>query len=114
MFAWEMANCFGQRSFDDGTIPSDYAELRDITLTVPISNLLPVLTRGWADRMDMTISASNVLTWRNKYLVTGHPEMQQNGTTPGTSGQYRRDITRAMREQLPPASTFTVSMRAIF
>jgi outer membrane receptor protein involved in Fe transport len=114
MYAWEFANCFGQRSFDESTTPADYGELRDITLAVPVSNLLPVLTRSWASRVDMTVSLHNVWTWRNSYMLTGHPEMQQNGTTPNDSGQFTRDITRAMREQLPPQSHFTVSLRAIF
>ena len=114
MYAWEMANCFGQRSFDDSTIPADYGELREVALSVPLSNLLPSLTSSWSSRVDLTISAHNVATWRNKYMVTGHPEMQQNNTTPNSSGQYERSITRAMREQLPPASHFTFSLRAVF
>jgi outer membrane receptor protein involved in Fe transport len=113
MYAWEYALCFGSRGFDDHTIPSDYGELRDITLTVPVASLLPVLTRNWANRVDLTLSARNVWTWKNKYLATGHPEMQQNSTTP-SGGRYQRDIVRAMREQLPPASHLMIAIRTVF
>jgi TonB-dependent starch-binding outer membrane protein SusC len=111
MYAWEYATCFGSRGFDDHTIPADYGELRDVTLSVPVSSLLPTLTRNWADRVDLTVSARNVAMWRNRYMPTGHPEMQENSTTP-TGGMYRRDIVRAMREQFPPASHLMVSVRA--
>jgi hypothetical protein len=113
MYAWEYAICFGQRSFDDATVKGDYGELRDITLSIPVSNLVPALTQSWANRVDMTVSVRNVWTWRNDYIVTGHPEMQQN-IAAVENGQYRRDITRTMREQLPPQSHFMVSLRAVF
>jgi TonB-dependent SusC/RagA subfamily outer membrane receptor len=113
MYAWEYALCFGSRGFDDHTIPADYGELRDVTLSIPVSSLLPTLTRNWANRVDLMISARNVATWRNRYMATGHPEMIENSTTP-SGGMYRRDIVRAMREQFPPASHLMVSVRAMF
>ena len=112
MYAWEAAQCFGMRRYDYSNSESDYAELRDVTLSIPISSLLPSLTT-WASRADLTISGRNVAFWTHKNLITGHPEQNENsiGTT---SGEFRHDLVKGIDETLPPASYFTVSLRAVF
>ena len=112
MYAWEVAQCFGMRRYDYSNSESDYAELRDVTLSIPISSLLPSLTT-WASRADLTISGRNLAFWTHKNLITGHPEQNENsiGTT---SGEFRHDLVKGIDETLPPASYFTVSLRAIF
>ena len=92
---------------------SDYFELRDVTLLVPISNLVPAVT-GWATRVDLTISGRNVAKWLNRDLTSGHPEQDENNTGTTSSGEYRHDFVRAIQEQLPPQSFFTVALRAVF
>ena len=113
MYAWEYAQCFGQARGGYNMQSSDYFELRDVTLMVPVSNLLPSLT-GWATRMDLTISARNVAKWLNRDLTSGHPEQDENNTGTTSSGEYRHDFVRAIQEQLPPTSLFTVALRAVF
>ena len=100
------------RRYDYSNSESDYAELRDVTLSIPISRLLPSLTT-WASRADLTISGRNLAFWTHKNLITGHPEQNENsiGTT---SGEFRHDLVKGIDETLPPASYFTVSLRAIF
>jgi len=114
MYAWEMSNCFGMRNFDLTTTESDFIELRDVTLSVPVSRLVPRVS-GWASRMDLTISGRNLWYWTHKNLHTGHPEQQSITRNPdGSSGQFSHDMTRRINETLPPSSYFTFSLRAIF
>jgi TonB-dependent SusC/RagA subfamily outer membrane receptor len=112
-YAWEMAQCFGMRTGDHNMQQSDFAELRDLTLSVPVSNLLPTLT-SFAQRTDLTISARNLIGWKHKSMTTGHPEMDENGTGTTSSGEFRHDFVRSIAETLPPTSLFTVSMRVVF
>ncbi|MBI4520450.1 MAG: TonB-dependent receptor [Gemmatimonadetes bacterium] len=109
LYAWERAHCFGSQTTRMHLAPGDYFELRELTLSVPISSLLPSLT-SWARRADLTISGRNVWLWRNKDLMTGHPEAIE-GFGQGT-GTY--SLTKRMGETFPPASHFTVSLRAVF
>ena len=113
MYAWEVAQCFGMATYHYANSESDYAELRDVTLSIPISNLLPSLTT-WASRADLTISGRNVAFWTHKNLVTGHPEMNEGSPYTTTSGEFRHDLVKGVDETLPPASYFTVSLRAVF
>jgi TonB-dependent SusC/RagA subfamily outer membrane receptor len=113
MYAWEVGQCFGLATNEHGVHESDFAELRDVTLSIPISNLLPSLT-SWASRADLVISGRNVAFWTHKNLVTGHPEQNENNVWPTDSGEFRHDLVKGIDETLPPVSYFTVSLRAIF
>jgi TonB-linked SusC/RagA family outer membrane protein len=112
MYAWEWAQCFGQRDGGYNMQSSDYFELRDVTLTVPVSSLLPSVTT-WASRVDLTVSGRNVAKWLNRDLTTGHPEQDENNSGT-TGGEFRHDFVRAIQETLPPTSSFTVSLRVTF
>jgi TonB-linked SusC/RagA family outer membrane protein len=113
MYAWEWVQCFGQARGGYNTQRSDYFELRDVTLNVPVSSLLPSLT-GWASRMDLTISGRNVYKWLNRDLTSGHPEQDENDTATTSSGEWRHDFVKTIAETLPPQSFFTVAIRAVF
>ncbi|MDE0651965.1 MAG: TonB-dependent receptor [Gammaproteobacteria bacterium] len=113
MYAWEVAQCFGLATNEHGVSESDFAELRDVTLSIPVSNLLPSLTT-WASRADLVISGRNVAFWTHKNLVTGHPEQNENSIGTTESGEFRHDLVKGIDETLPPVSYFTVSLRAIF
>ena len=113
MYAWEMGQCFGLPNNEHGIHESDFAELRDVTLSIPVSNLLPSLT-SWASRADLVISGRNVAFWTHKNLVTGHPEQNENYISTTESGEFRHDLVKGIDETLPPVSYFTVSLRAIF
>ena len=109
VLAWERANCFGQLHGTLSTQPSDYFELRDVTLMLPLSNLLPPSLTGWANQVTLTASARNLMGWKNKKLRFGHPE---SGVTRGGRTTYRlvKDISRG----LPMQSQFVVALRAVF
>ena len=113
MYAWEVGQCFGLATNEHGVHESDFAELRDVTLSVPVSNLLPSLT-SWASRADLVISGRNVAFWTHKNLVTGHPEQNENSPWTTDSGEFRHDLVKGIDETLPPVSYFTVSLRAVF
>ncbi len=113
MYAWEVGQCFGLATNEHGVHESDFAELRDVTLSIPVSNLLPSLT-SWASRADLVISGRNVAFWTHKNLVTGHPEQNENSPWTTDSGEFRHDLVKGIDETLPPVSYFTVSLRAVF
>ena len=112
MFAWEVGQCFGQATYDYSTSESDFAELRDVTLAIPISRLLPSIS--FADRTDLTISARNLAFWTHPNLKTGHPEQNENSVGTTDSGEFRHDLVKGIDETLPPVSYFTVSLRMVF
>jgi hypothetical protein len=113
MYAWEFAQCFGLSRTSWNTQSSDYFELRDVTLFVPVSSLVPSLT-GWANRLDLTISGRNVAKWLNRDIMSGHPEQDENDVGTTASGEFRHDFVRAIQETLPPSSSFTIALRAVF
>ena len=113
MYAWEVGQCFGQANYDYSNSEADYAELRDVTLSIPISRLFPSITT-FADRTDLTISGRNLWFWTHKNLVTGHPEQNENSIGTTDSGEFRHDLVKGIDETLPPASYFTVSLRVVF
>jgi len=113
MYAWEEGQCFGMATYSYANSESDFAELRDLTLSVPISNLLPGMFT-FSDRTDLTISGRNVAFWRHRNLVTGHPEQNENSVGTTASGEFRHDMVKGIDETLPPVSYWTVAMRMIF
>jgi len=113
MYAWEEGQCFGMATYSYANSESDFAELRDLTLSVPISNLLPGMFT-FSDRTDLTISGRNVAFWRHRNLITGHPEQNENSVGTTASGEFRHDMVKGIDETLPPVSYWTVAMRMIF
>jgi hypothetical protein len=113
MYAWEVGQCFGQANFDLNNSESDYAELRDVTLSIPVSTLFPSLV-SFSNRTDFTVSARNVWFWTHKHLVTGHPEQNESSTATNDSGEFQHDLVKGIDETLPPASYITFSLRVVF
>jgi outer membrane receptor protein involved in Fe transport len=113
MYAWEEGQCFGMATYHYANSESDFAELRDLTLSVPISNLLPGMFT-FSDRTDLTISGRNVAFWTHSNLITGHPEQNENSVGTTASGEFRHDMVKGIDETLPPVSYWTVAMRMIF
>jgi hypothetical protein len=113
--SWERAQCFGMSTTNYTYGENDFFELRDVTLSIPISRLFPKLTE-WTNttRSDLTFSARNVWYWTHKNLHYGHPEMSQSGTSPNDDGTWSQTFVPHIRETLWPQSTFTVALRAIF
>jgi hypothetical protein len=110
LLAWERANCFGQINPSLSTHPSDYFELRDVTMNVPVSSLLPSYT-GWADRLDLTVSFRNPWGWKHKEMVFGHPE---SGVVSGAGAQQNPLVKSIAIGGYPIQSYFTTSLRATF
>ncbi len=113
MYAWEVGQCFGMATYSYANSESDFAELRDVTLAIPISSMFPGLT-GFADRTDLTISGRNVAFWKHHNLITGHPEQNENSPWTTDSGEFRHDLVKGVDETLPPVSYWTVSLRMVF
>jgi TonB-dependent SusC/RagA subfamily outer membrane receptor len=108
LYAWERAKCWGS---DDllSVNPIKYFEFRDLTISLPVSNLFPVLA-PWGNRADMTVSWRNIWYWKNRELAYGHPEQMERRVT----GSQPFPINTGIGHALPPQSTFTVSVRATF
>jgi len=114
MYAWEMSNCFGMGYFDLTTSESDFIEWRDLTVSIPLSRMIPAM-QSWGSRTDLTISGRNLWFWTHRNLHTGHPEQQSTSRNPDAStGEYRHDLVRSISETLPPSSVITFSLRAVF
>jgi hypothetical protein len=110
VLAWERANCFGQINQSLSTHPADYFEVRDVTLNIPVSSLLPGLT-GWASRMDLSLSGRNVWEWMHERLMFGHPE---SGVVSGAGSQGVPLVKSIAIGGYPIQSSFTASLRAVF
>jgi TonB-dependent starch-binding outer membrane protein SusC len=113
MYAWEYVQCFGNARSGYDNQHSDYFELREVTLTLPVSQLLPSLDRV-ANRIDMTLSGRNLYKWLHRDMTSGHPEQDENDTSTTSSGEWRHDFVRSIAETLPPSSMVTLAVRAVF
>ena len=79
LYSWERAYCFGGTRAGQFVRPADYFEVRDVTLNVPVSGLLPQLadmTRS--SRIDLTVSGRNLWYSKSDKLWVGHPEMRKS------------------------------------
>jgi TonB-dependent starch-binding outer membrane protein SusC len=102
LYAWERAKCFmGLPGLYIN--PGDLLELRDITLSIPVTRFVPRTSQA-----QLTLSARNLWYWTKKELMVGHPEANAQ------SGQGISQITRNIAEQLPPSSSFVVAFRVVF
>jgi len=82
--------------------PGDYFEMRDITLSVPVTRWIP-----GANQATLTASSRNLFYITKDEVMVGHPEglEVQIGGSP---------LVRQLGEQLPPSSSFIVSLRVVF
>jgi TonB-dependent SusC/RagA subfamily outer membrane receptor len=102
LYAWEHAKCFmGLPGLYIN--PGDLFEIRDLTLTVPVTRLVPK-----TDQATLSVSSRNLWYWTKKELMVGHPEANAQ------SGNNISQITRNIAEQLPPGSSVIVSLRVLF
>jgi outer membrane receptor protein involved in Fe transport len=108
MYAWERAKCWGAGQ-EIHVLPIRFFELRDVTLSVPLSNVLPSLV-DWGSRTDLTISSRNVWYWKNRELGTGHPEQTERRGI----GSNPYPINRGIGHIMPPPSILSVSFRTVF
>jgi TonB-dependent starch-binding outer membrane protein SusC len=83
------------------TWPADFAKLRDVTLRIPLGDLIPR-----ASSSVLTLSAQNAYRWRNKDFPIFDPEMVVNTGF----GNQNPQIT----EHVPPPATFIASLRIMF
>jgi hypothetical protein len=99
--AWERFWCDRTENRTDTPIYSaDYFRLRDVTVEVPLPG---VLLRSAA--ATLTLSARNLVTWKNDDIRLFDPEMAGHG---GVHVPFR-----VIEFQVPPTSGFTVSLRAV-
>ncbi|MFQ6099180.1 MAG: hypothetical protein ACE5O2_15720, partial [Armatimonadota bacterium] len=81
--------------------PADFFKVRDVTLRLPISFLVP-----GGRTASLTLSGRNVWRWRNKDMPLFDPEMMGN--------EGMNASVRSILEHVPPPATYTASVRVIF
>jgi len=102
MTAWERHACVpANHNFDIHWYQADIFKLRDLTLTVPVSALVPR-----TESATLRISVQNWLRWYSDDLRIFDPETGSN-TSLDTQG-------RSITEHVPPPATVTVSLRMAF
>ncbi|MGH7568396.1 MAG: SusC/RagA family TonB-linked outer membrane protein [Gemmatimonadales bacterium] len=100
--ARERKECVPARLQDDVLWePQDFFKLRDLTLTVPVGALF-----RQASAATLTLSAQNWVRWFNSELRMFDPEM--------TNRDGLDEQSREISEHIPPAATFTASLRVTF
>lgn len=82
-------------------VPGDFFKLRNVTLQIPLDSFFP-----WGSTPTLALSARNTLRWFNDEWFSFDPEML------GNSGA--NNFERSLTEHVPPASTFTASLRVNF
>lgn len=81
--------------------PADFFKIRELSLQVPVSGLIPVATNAL-----LTISGRNLWTWTKDEMTGGDPE---SCCTKGVN-----DRGRSLREYIPVPISWTASLRVIF
>ncbi len=100
--AWMRYEC-DSRFYRRGTMihPADFFKMRDVTLRVPLNDLIPGTTSS-----TLTVSAQNFYRWRNKDFPIFDPEMVSN-TGYGSA-------VPSITEHIPPPASFVASLRMVF
>lgn len=80
--------------------PSDFFKLRDVSLRIPI----PLQFAGNA-QSTFTLSGRNLWTWKNSDFPVFDPEITWSGAG---------DATREIGEHIPPAASFTGTLKVTF
>lgn len=94
------------RAHDFFIYPADHFRLRDITLQVPITRIIPGTTNT-----TFTASLQNAWLWLNEEFFAFDPSMQGRG---GFDEGGMNTAVRYMDEQLPTPRSLTFSIRASF
>lgn len=81
--------------------PADFFKLRDVTLRVPLGELIPGTSSS-----TLTVSGTNWYRWRNKDFPIFDPEMVSNSGF----GAQNPSVT----EHIPPTASFVVALRISF
>jgi outer membrane receptor protein involved in Fe transport len=81
--------------------PADFFKLRELSVRFPLTFLVPGSTSA-----SLSLTAHNWIRWRNHEFPIFDPEMMAN------TGALAR--VRSFNEQIPPAATFTASLRLTF
>lgn len=99
--AWERAWCIQGNVSGSDIYPADFFKLRDVTLQVPVSMLMP-----GSNHALLSLSARNWFTWRNDDFLVMDPEANNNLGM----GANVKSIT----EHIPPTATVTASLQVSF
>ena len=93
--------------------PTDYAKLRELSLSIPIPQ---ALLRGGASSARLTLSGNNIWKWVNKDFPVFDPETQANGGFERNPSDVRQQggLVRSILEHVPPPATYTASLRVTF
>lgn len=98
--AWQRVWCVAGNVFEDGgpIYPGDFFRLRELTLRVPLSSVLPL-----AGQTILVVSGRNFWTWKNDDFLVFDPEMV------GDSGMHT--VVRRIDPQVPSPATFVLSLK---
>ena len=102
MTAWERKMC-NSANFEGNLLnyPKDFFKLREVSLQIPIRQAIPGTSNA-----NLTLSARNFYTWKNKRFLMFDPEMVGDGG-------YGAANT-GIAEQIPPTASFVASLRLTF
>jgi hypothetical protein len=112
--ALQRARCTVASSIGDFFLyPTDYAKLREVSLSIPIPQRLLL---GGASSARLTLSGNNIWKWVNKDFPTFDPETQANGGFERDPNDTRLQggLVRSILEHVPPPATYTASLRVSF
>lgn len=102
--ALEIARCYQETHVPDSWImPGDFFKLRNLSLLVPLSNVVPQIVPAGIESATLTFSARNIWRWTNKDFGTYDPE-----------GTYRglNETTRtAGNDNIPAPASVTGTLR---
>lgn len=100
--AWQRAYCIPRNVHDDMFIlPADFFKLRDVSLRVPMSGLVPRTSSA-----QLVLSAGNWYMWKRKEFKVFDPEQAGND---GFNAPVRY-----ISEQIPAPATFMAQLRVTF
>lgn len=102
MNAWERKMCISA-NYEGSMLnyPKDFFKLREVSLLIPIRAAIPGTSNA-----NLTLSARNWYTWKNKRFLMFDPEMV------GDSGYGAANT--GIAEQIPPTASFVASLRVTF
>jgi hypothetical protein len=112
--ALDRARCTVSSSLQDFFLyPTDYAKLREVSLSIPVPRRLLL---GGASSARLTLSGNNIWKWVNKDFPVFDPETQANGGFERDPSDTRLQggLVRSILEHVPPPATYTASLRVSF
>jgi TonB-dependent SusC/RagA subfamily outer membrane receptor len=100
--ALDRARCYRSATDDHWVHPADFFKLREVSLQVPLGDLIPGTSRS-----SLTVSGRNLWRWINSDFDTIDPEIV-------TDTDQITSLVRRVYSQIPPPAALTFSLRAIF